>query len=132
MPLSVPVIVLGSVIQDRLGGGTGVITGTGGHSHPPLSGLWHVWGSRHLMRLTANSASPLRPTGLHKGPMHIQVQEGNSTRTSLSRDFVLVDRVAIQIMSVLLEKLSVLVIISCVLFQMVGVLVAYVSSSGRL
>lgn len=42
VPLLVPVIDLGSVIQDRLGGGTGVVTGTGGHSQPPLSGLWHV------------------------------------------------------------------------------------------
>ena len=84
------------------------------------------------MRLTANSISPLRPTGLHKGPTHIQVQEGNSIRTPLSSDFVLVDSVAIQVMSVLPEKPSVLVIISWVLFQMDGEVVSYVSSSGKL
>jgi len=47
-------------------------------------------------------------------------------------DFVLVDSVAIQVMSVLPEKPSVLVIISWVLFQMDGEVVAYVSSSGKL
>lgn len=64
--------------------------------------------------------------------MHSQVHEGNSTRTPCSRYLVLVDNVAVHMIPVLLEVLSVLVIISCVEFQMTGELVAYVSSSGKL
>lgn len=112
VPLSEPVIDRGSAIPDRVDGGTGATTGTGGHSHPPLSGLWHFKVRRHLIRSTANSAMPPRPTGLHKGPMQSQVQEGNSTRTPFSRYSVLVDSVAVHVMSVVLETPSVRVTIS--------------------
>lgn len=110
--LSDPVIDRGSAIPDRFGGGTGATTGTGGHSQPPLSGLWHFKVRRHLIRSTANSAIPPRPTGLHKGPMQSQVQKGNSTRTPLPRYSVLVDSVAVHMMSVVPETPSVRVTIS--------------------
>lgn len=118
--ISVSVTDLGSVIHDKTGGGTGVTTGTGGHSQPSLSGLWHLKLSRHLIKSTANSVTPMRPTGLHNGPTHSQVQEGNSTRTPFWRYLVLVDSVAVQVTLVTLEVLSVRVTISRVEFQMLG------------